>query len=312
MNSNQTTSQVRTEVISIGQRVHCILYGGKDGTVVKISGNQMPQTVSRLSGGIGVSGGSAQFYIIWDNGTQSTAIPESLLRASVQWRIYDEVVSAEEIALAWANVAIQKATAQAKADEAKQAYQCACEQALKDFPKLAQIGEGQYGNGKFAAKNIRTEIKAAWPGVKFSVTSDHDSVRVFWTDGPTQRQVEDIVDKYNNGGFDSMQDIATDEPTAFTDLFGGARYLSYSREYSSGLLSKAIDALYQRLPENLATIERPNAEDVNHRQTDRIPHLDQLTVSEATRSIVRAWDDASKSYQDQSRFYGSRWIIFSS
>jgi len=312
MNMNQTMPCVPTDLVVIGQRVHCILYGGKDGTVVGITGEQKPQTASSLNGVICLGGGSAHFDIIWDDGTQSPRIPESLLRASVQWRIYTEVVSQKEIADAWVRVAFYKAVARIKADKEKLAYQCAFEKVLKDYSYLNQGGSSDIGDGRFAAKNIRKELKMAWPSVKFSVKSSYDSVYLTWSDGPTKQQVETLIEKYNNGGFDSMQDISTYTPTAFTNAFGGARYLSYSREFSDGLLLKALDALYQRLPENLSTVERPPIEIVQDCQTARIPNLDRTTIGEATRAIASAWDDVSRLYLVQSRHYGLRWIVFSS
>ena len=61
-----------------------------------------------------------------------------------------------------------------------------------------------------AAKLIRAELKKAFPGVKFSVTSNGysmgDSVYVDWTDGPTRDQVHSIAGKYQEGHFDGMTD----------------------------------------------------------------------------------------------------------
>lgn len=51
------------------------------------------------------------------------------------------------------------------------------------------------------AKEIRKEIKQAFPKTKFSVKSDSgsmtSSVDVFWTDGPTEEMVNDIIKKYS-------------------------------------------------------------------------------------------------------------------
>ncbi len=44
--------------------------------------------------------------------------------------------------------------------------------------------------------NIRRELKAKFPGVKFSVRKrSYDSVSVNWTDGPTEEQVKEITGK---------------------------------------------------------------------------------------------------------------------
>jgi hypothetical protein len=61
-----------------------------------------------------------------------------------------------------------------------------------------------------AAKLIRKELKAAFPGIKFSVTSEGysmgDNVNISWTNGPTCSQVKEISDKYQYGHFDGMTD----------------------------------------------------------------------------------------------------------
>lgn len=61
-----------------------------------------------------------------------------------------------------------------------------------------------------AAKAIRKELKTAFPGVSFSVKSEAysmgTSVNVYWTDGPTSKEVNSIIGKYQYGHFDGMID----------------------------------------------------------------------------------------------------------
>lgn len=300
------------EEIVVGQRIHCILYGGTTGTVVAIHGEQTPGSVRSIGGGVGVMGGSAELDILWDGGAKSFGIPEALARCSVQWKIYPEISGPDVIALRWTDAAIFEATAKAKADEAKASYLRAFEQAIKDYPHLTRVGEKEHGGGQFAAKNIRKELKAAWPKLKFSVKSDYNSLSVSWTDGPTRKQVEDIVEKYKCGGFDSMQDLTTYDPTAFTNLFGGATYLSYDRDISEPLQEKALDALYDRLPGNLRDVPRPTAQELNRWSSPEIPDFGRITVGGATRAIADAWDDVGKVYLDQKRYYETRWIVIES
>lgn len=110
------------------------------------------------------------------------------------------------------------------------------EQLAAKFPQLTLVST-MNGNGLIAAtKNIRTELKAAFPGVKFSVTSSRysggDSIRVSWTDGPCADRVEAITKKYQAGSFDGMQDLYTYDDDAFNDAFGDARYVHTTRSYS--------------------------------------------------------------------------------
>jgi len=61
-----------------------------------------------------------------------------------------------------------------------------------------------------AAQLIREELKRAYPTVKFSVKSSNysggNSVDVNWDLGPTTRQIDAIIDKYQYGDFDGMTD----------------------------------------------------------------------------------------------------------
>ena len=62
-----------------------------------------------------------------------------------------------------------------------------------------------------AASAIRTELKANFPGIKFSVRSQNyaggNSIRVEYTDGPKAEAVEEITAKYEMGTFNGMEDI---------------------------------------------------------------------------------------------------------
>ncbi len=62
------------------------------------------------------------------------------------------------------------------------------------------------------AKIIRTDLKAAFPGVKFSVRSSNyaggSSIDIKWTDGPLASEVDEIAGAYEGRGFDGMIDMA--------------------------------------------------------------------------------------------------------
>lgn len=58
-----------------------------------------------------------------------------------------------------------------------------------------------------AAQEIRKIMKASFPTVKFSITSDYNSVRIKWTDGPTTSLVDELTADYAMGSFNSTEDI---------------------------------------------------------------------------------------------------------
>ena len=58
------------------------------------------------------------------------------------------------------------------------------------------------------AKLIRADLKKSFPGIKFSVRSDNNSVRISYFDGPLYDEVDKVGQKYKGGGFDGMIDMA--------------------------------------------------------------------------------------------------------
>ena len=85
-----------------------------------------------------------------------------------------------------------------------------------------------------AAKAIRNELKAAFPTVKFSVTSESfsmgNSVHISWVDGYTVDQVEAIVGKYQYGSFNGMEDLY--EMTNIREDIPQTKYVQTRREFS--------------------------------------------------------------------------------
>lgn len=225
-------------VVQVGQRIHSILYGGRDGIVYRIHGDQSPGSCRHLP--IGASmGGRAEFDIVFDNGTISRQLPETILRG-VQWRIYDSIATGDEIA---------KALSFAEHDEARRdtekrlaSERRAAERkshAISNPHLLKKEDRPRWSPGRLAAENIRRELKRVFPGFKFSVTSDFDSVRVGWIDGPTSEAVEAITNKYTAGDFNGMDDCYHyDEDATFADVFGDPRYVFATRgETVEGLRS---------------------------------------------------------------------------
>ncbi|MCZ0211369.1 hypothetical protein OZK63_39080 [Streptomyces sp. UMAF16] len=95
-----------------------------------------------------------------------------------------------------------------------------------------------------AAKNIRIELKRAFPSVKFSVRSDKfaggDAVNVDWTDGPTVAQVDEILEKYKAGSFDGMTDCYEYRNHVWGDAFGDAKFISTSRSFSDEFILSVL------------------------------------------------------------------------
>lgn len=231
--------------LRIGSRVHSILQGGRDGVIFAIHGQQTPDTCAAIAGAV-VTGGSAHFDIVWENGTQSLRLPESLIQGSSQWRILEGVATREEIQsmLGLAILETQRRNDEQEEKARKFSKAVATLRADPSYSHLKQTDKDKHGSAALAAANIRAELKKAFPGVKFSVRSKTfsggDSVDVSWTDGPTIAQVDKIADKYSAGSFDGMTDCYNYSSSAWTAVFGDAKYIHSARSHSLDAMKEAV------------------------------------------------------------------------
>jgi len=86
-----------------------------------------------------------------------------------------------------------------------------------------------------AAQAIRSELKKAFPEIKFRIRSSNyaggDSVRIVWSNGPTSDSVEEITKKYQYGHFDGMVDMY--EYSNSREDIPQARFVFASREITT-------------------------------------------------------------------------------
>ena len=118
-----------------------------------------------------------------------------------------------------------------EAEEIKIAEKKEREQLKETYKNLELLAESKKTHWALAAANIRKELKLKFPGVKFRVRSESysmgDSVDV---DGPSdiRDEAEKIINKYQYGDFNSMEDIYENNNTQFCALFGSAKYVFYN------------------------------------------------------------------------------------
>jgi len=123
--------------------------------------------------------------------------------------------------------------------EAEKNRQEKLRQFATEYNYLESVGAGQYASAALGAKNIRTELKRAFPGIKFTVRSrlfaGGDSIDIKWTLGPTSDEVKAIIGKYQKGSFDGMADsYEYDRDNVFWRMFGGARHVDEDRQEGDG------------------------------------------------------------------------------
>lgn len=167
-----------------------------------------------------------------------------------RWVVADDHVAPDVLDILRAGVAAKEAADKARTSSAEQAFAQAVEKIKADNPHLTQ-GRGP----TIAAKNIRTEMKGAFPGVTFSVRtskySGGNSINIAWTDGPTLAQVEKIANKYAGGRFDGMTDSYEYKDSPWTEVFGEAKYVFCERSYSD----KTVLAVARLVRAHLGGIE---------------------------------------------------------
>jgi len=109
---------------------------------------------------------------------------------------------------------------------------------LRKLYPWAMADDGKLSGAARAAKNLKKELQLAFPGVKFSVTSEYfsmgNSIRVNWTDGPSQRTVDAITGKYAYY-IDKCTDDNSAKAKAVGQVLGQSKYVTTSRDISEHL-----------------------------------------------------------------------------
>ncbi|MGV2933655.1 LPD29 domain-containing protein [Providencia sp. AGC89] len=238
-------------LLSVGQVVYTNLYNLGKGVIVNIHGEQKTQSIKNMYN-VMVTGGNAEFDIVFFNGNKTNRLPESILHG-IQWKIEDEMVEQETI-----KSLIEKAEAHEQAEKAEE------EQKHKEFNQgvefqknnnqnshLTQITSSLDNEVKIVGKNIRAELKKHFPKTKFSVRKQHHSTyHISWTDGPTVDEVESIINKYETSRFDSYTDYHYSETSPFNVVYGGADYVFTHRDYSDEIIALAIKSLIDKYGES--------------------------------------------------------------
>jgi len=92
---------------------------------------------------------------------------------------------------------------------------------IAEYPYLTTVAKGGT-----ASKNIKKELKHAYPNVKFSVRYEHHGcVRIEYSDKDlSAKDVQKIANKYQSGDFNAMEDIY-EYSSSNWHIFGSERYV---------------------------------------------------------------------------------------
>ncbi len=109
--------------------------------------------------------------------------------------------------------------------------------------KLERQSESKKTRHALAAANLRRELKYRFPNTKFAVRSSSyaggSSVNVSWIDGESPDTIKPIVNKYQYGSFDGMEDIYNYDQD-FSGEYGEAKYTFTNRSYSDAAYQDAL------------------------------------------------------------------------
>lgn len=118
-------------LLSVGQVVYTNLYNLGKGVIVNIHGEQKPQNIKNRYN-VMVTGGNAEFDIVFFNGNKTNRLPESILHG-IQWKIEDEMVEQETI-----KSLIEKAETHEQAEKAEEERKKNEFKQVSNFKKIIQ------------------------------------------------------------------------------------------------------------------------------------------------------------------------------
>lgn len=111
-----------------------------------------------------------------------------------------------------------------------------------------------------ASKMMKAELKKAYPETKFSVRSESfaggNAIRIEWTEGPQEKDVKQITDKYQYGSFNGMIDCY--EYTNSRDDIPQVKYVSTNRKITAETTAKAIKRINKDFGLNISYVIAPS------------------------------------------------------
>jgi hypothetical protein len=147
---------------------------------------------------------------------------------------YDDakkIVSSNQVtaAILRANAAeMEKEIAQAAAHAAKLADLASLP---ARYPHLTPVKD-HYSFAE-AKANLSSDLKKNFPAIKFSLRkSGWDTININWIDGPTKKEVEDVVKKYQGYERDETGDFWDPAPSNFNNIFGDFKFVFAERSKS--------------------------------------------------------------------------------
>lgn len=228
--------------ITVGQWINCSLYNMGLGVICQIDDhvNNGMSTVSRE--GVDVVRTGGYVHVVFLTGRRAT-FSEYLLRQGEQYALVNQPIASDETLSQLVDQA-QRMAEQLASDKKRlsemHAEEIAGLRVNEQLTHLTQVEE-RYAPASKVAKNLRVELKRAFSGIKFKVTSSGRIATISWVDGVTEQQVKDCLGRYVCNSYDTMSNGFQTRITPWMEVFGSVDSLRLQREFTDRLIEHAID-----------------------------------------------------------------------
>ncbi|MEI8659383.1 LPD29 domain-containing protein [Vibrio sp. Hal054] len=227
--------------IIVGQWVTCSLYGLGLGVIYAIDDNVNRGMVTCTKGAVTTMRDGGNVFVAFLTGRKST-LSEVLLRKGIQFALVDKGLASQDT--------IDSLVTQSQELDAKLAADKALSEkmykeevsALRSDASLSYLVkfDERYPSASKVAKNLRAELKIAFKGIKFKVTASGRRATVTWTDGASQQQVRQLLDRYITDRLDESQQQRIHTFTPFNEVYGSVDSINFDRNYSDEMVEQAL------------------------------------------------------------------------
>lgn len=230
--------------IIVGQWVTCSLYGLGLGVIYALDDSVNRGKVTHTTGAVTTMREGGNVFVAFLTGRKAT-LSEVLLRKGIQFALVDKGLASK--------ATIDSLVTQSQELDAKLAADKALADklykeeviALRSDASLSHLVqfEERYPSASKVAKNLRTELKAAFKSIKFKVTASGRRATVSWIDGVSQYQVRQLLERYITEHLDESQQERVHRFTPFNEVFGSVDSINLDRQYSDEMVKSALNVV---------------------------------------------------------------------
>lgn len=167
--------------------------------------------------------------------------------------------------------------------------------------------DGRLSEHARAAQNLRTEFSRTFPGIEFSVQSEHGRISLRWTLGPSDKSVKELVHKYQNSWYEHDGGDGTTRydhsalGEAISAVLGRVSYVSESRTIPQDVQNQVAKLLCELQHQEW---------DGNFRRRGLVGEMDTYDISDHMHQVVHRTDFPAGSKIKGIESTGQKWTLF--